>query len=217
MTEFGDSQSPLIRRLENGKYELHSFFKDFLREKLLALDGAETKQRFHAEFAERYEALGELREAIHHALQIQDWPKVIRLLTEENEHLLAESPLFVKTILESFPPEQFLADPRLVNLRGNALIQLGDMAGAYRGYREVLAQKARRARGRRRRGLPPNGGELGAAKRIWPGDQSTAQRAQFDRPGKRRLGWFSRQRSKNELADCRAARCQKRRRRARVA
>ena len=45
MTEFGDSQFPLIRRLENGKYELHSFFKDFLRENCLRIDGAETKQR----------------------------------------------------------------------------------------------------------------------------------------------------------------------------
>ncbi len=142
VTEFGYSQSPLIRRLENGNYELHGFFKDFLHEKLLTLDGAETKQRLHAEFAERYEALGELREAIYHALQIQDWPTVTRLLTAENEHLLAESPLFVKNSLESFPPEQFLADPRLVTLRGNALIQLGDLLGAYRAYREVLVQKA---------------------------------------------------------------------------
>ncbi len=141
VTEFGYSQSPLIRRLENGKYELHSFFKDFLREKLLALDGAETQQRLHAEYAERYEALGELREAIYHALQIQDWPTVTRLLTEENEHLLGESPLFVKSTLESFPPEQLLADSRLVTLRGNALIQLGDLSGAYRAYREVLVQK----------------------------------------------------------------------------
>ena len=142
VTEFGYSQSPLIRRLENGKYELHSFFKDFLREKLVALDGAETQQRLHAEFAERYEALGELREAIYHALQIQDWPTVIRLFGEEKEQLVAESPLFVKNTLESFPPEQLLADPRLVTLRGNALIQLGDFAGAYRAYREVLVQKS---------------------------------------------------------------------------
>jgi len=142
VTDFGYSQFPLIRRLENDKYELHSFFKDFLHEKLLKLDGAETKQRLHAEFAERYEALGERHEAIYHALQIEDWPTVIRLLTAKNEHLLAESPLFVKNTLESFPPEQFLADPRLVTLRGNALIQLGDLSGAYRAYREVLVQKA---------------------------------------------------------------------------
>jgi len=70
--------------------------KIFCTKKLLAVDGAEIKQRLHAQFAERYEALGELHEAIHHALQSQDWPTVIRLLTAGNEHLLTESPLFVK-------------------------------------------------------------------------------------------------------------------------
>ena len=142
ITEFGASQFPLIRRLENGKYELHSFFKDFLHEKLLAIDGLETKQRLHALFADRYEVIGELQEAIHHTLQMQNWPKLIRLLTEGSEQLLAQAPLFVKNVLESLPQEQFLADPRLVILRGSALIQLGDMAGAYRCYREAVAQKA---------------------------------------------------------------------------
>ncbi|HEY5542113.1 MAG TPA: SLC13 family permease [Candidatus Binatia bacterium] len=142
VTDFGYSQSPLIRLNENGKYELHSFFREFLHEKLLSLDGVEAKQRLHAEFAERYEAIGELREAIYHAVQIQDWPTVIRLMTAENEQLLEESPLFVKTTLDSFPPEHFLADHRLVNLRGSALIKLGDLVGAYRSYRDVLAQKA---------------------------------------------------------------------------
>ena len=141
VTEFGYSQFPLIRRIENDKYELHGFFRDFLHEKLLSLDGAAAKQRLHSEFAERYEAIGELREAIYHAVQSQDWPTVIRLITEKSEQLLEESPLFVKNSLDSFPAEQFLADHRLINLRGNALIQLGDLPGAYRAYREVLVQK----------------------------------------------------------------------------
>jgi anion transporter len=142
VVEFGDSQFPLIRRLEDGKYELHSFFRDFLREKLLTVDGAEAKQQLHARFAQRYEAMADLHDAIDHAGQAQDWPTVTRLLTAGNEHLLAESPLFIKNILAGFPPELFLADSRLVTLRGNALIQLGDLAGAYRSYHEVLAQKA---------------------------------------------------------------------------
>jgi anion transporter len=145
LTELGHSQFPLIRHLEDGKYELHSFFRDFLREKLLAVEGADARQRLHAQFAENYEAIGNWQEAIHHAVQIQDWPTVTRLLTADNDHLLTESPLFVKNILDSFPQEQFLADPRLVTLRGNALVQLGDMAGAYRAYHDVLAQKARGA------------------------------------------------------------------------
>jgi anion transporter len=142
VTEFGYSQSPLIRRTETGKYELHSFFREFLREKLISLDGLETMQRFHAEFAERYEAIGELREAIYHAVQIQDWPTISRLMVAQAEQLLEQSPLFVKNTLDSFPPQQVLADRRLVELRGNALIKLGDLAGAYRVYREVTLDKA---------------------------------------------------------------------------
>jgi anion transporter len=141
LTELADSQFPLIRRLENGAYELHSFFRDFLREKLLTVDGSEIIERLHGEFAARYEAVGDWQRAIHHALQIHDWPTVVRLLTVGNDHRLAESALFVKNTLETFPQEEFLADPRLLTLRANALIQLGDLAGAYRTYREVLAQK----------------------------------------------------------------------------
>jgi divalent anion:Na+ symporter, DASS family len=142
LTELADSQFPLIRRLENGAYELHSFFRDFLREKLLTTDGTAAIARLHAEFAARYEALGDWQKAIQHAVQIQDWPTAVRLFTADKDHRLAESALFVKDTLENFPQEEFLADPRLVTLRGNALIQLGDLAGAYRTYREVLAQKA---------------------------------------------------------------------------
>jgi anion transporter len=147
LIELGNSQFPLIRHLENGKYELHSFFRDFLREKLLAVEGADARQRLHAQFAENFEAIGNWQEAIHHTVQSQNWPTVTRLLTAEHDHLLNESPLFVKNVLESFPQEEFLADARLVTLRGNSLIQLGDLAGAYRVYHEVLAQKAHGALG----------------------------------------------------------------------
>jgi anion transporter len=142
LNDLADSEFPLIRRLEHGTYELHSFFRDFLREKLLAIEGQEAIARLHAEFAARYEAIGDWQRAIHHALQIQDWPTVVRLLTRDNDHRVAESALFVKNALESFPREEFLADSRLITLKANALIQLGDLPGAYRVYREVLAQKA---------------------------------------------------------------------------
>jgi anion transporter len=141
LTELANTQFPLIRRLENHRYELHSFFKDFLREKLIAVEGAEAIQQLHAQFAARYEAIGMWQEAIHHALQIQDWRAVIKLLAADDGPRLAESAQFIKETLDNFPPEQFLAEPRLVTLRGNALIQLGDHAGAYRSYRDVLAQK----------------------------------------------------------------------------
>jgi anion transporter len=142
LAELARSQFPLIRRLDNGAFELHSFFKDFLREKLLSVDGADARQQLHAQFAERFETLGDRREAIHHASQCQDWPWVTRLLIADADHLLRESPLWVKSILESFPAEELLKDSRLVHLRATALIQMGDAVGAYRFYRDVLAQKA---------------------------------------------------------------------------
>src|SRR6185312_5452600 len=74
-------------------------------------------RRLHARFAERYEALGDLREAIHHRVEAQDWSNAIRLLTAASEPLLNEAPLLIKTILDKFPPEQLFADLRLVNLR----------------------------------------------------------------------------------------------------
>jgi anion transporter len=142
LTELADSQFPLIRRLESNRYQLHAFFKDFLIEKLLATDGAEIIQRLHAQFAARYEAIGDWQEAIHHGLEIQAWPKVIELLTADDGDRLMQSAQWVKETLDHFPPEQFLAEPRLVTMRGNALIQLGDLAGAYRSYRDMLAQKS---------------------------------------------------------------------------
>jgi anion transporter len=142
LIELADSQFPLIRRLENNRYQLHAFFKDFLIEKLLATDGVEIIRRLHAQFAARYEAIGDWQEAIHHGVEIQAWPKVIELLTADDGDRLMQSAQWVKETLDHFPPEQFLAEPRLVTMRGNALIQLGDLAGAYRSYRDMLAQKS---------------------------------------------------------------------------
>jgi anion transporter len=133
--------------LEDGKYELHSFFRDFLREKLSATEGEDMTRRLHTVFAERYEALDDVRDAIHHRVEAQDWSNALRLLAASSEQLLAEAPLFARTILDKFPPEQLLTDLRLINLRANALIRLGDLAGAYRSYREVLTQKASGADG----------------------------------------------------------------------
>ncbi|HVO95107.1 MAG TPA: SLC13 family permease [Terriglobales bacterium] len=145
VSELGDNRFPLIRHLDNGKYEFHSFFQDFLREKLLTIDGAETKLRLHEEFAARYEASGDWQQAIHHHIESRDWSAAARLLAVHGEQMLADAHSFVKNALESLPQDQFLSDPRLVNLKAAALTQLGDLPGAYRAYYDVLAQKARGA------------------------------------------------------------------------
>jgi anion transporter len=147
VSDLGNSQFPLIRHLGHGKYELHSFFKDFLHEKLITVDGAEMKRQLHAEFAERFESLGDAQQALYHAAQAQDWLTVIRHLTIQGERLLTDAPVLVKNTLESLPHEQILANLRLVNLKSSALIQLGDVPGAYRTYHEVLTQKSSSAMG----------------------------------------------------------------------
>ncbi|HXV48457.1 MAG TPA: cyclic nucleotide-binding domain-containing protein, partial [Candidatus Binatia bacterium] len=141
VSDLGNSQFPLVRHLGDGKYELHSFFRDFLREKLTAADGAEAPQQLHRKFADRFEAIGNRLQALYHAVQCQDWSTVVRQLTTHGEQLLVDAPSLVKSTLESIPQEQLLANSRLVNLKSSALIQLGDMAGAYRIYQDVLAHK----------------------------------------------------------------------------
>ena len=59
VTDLNKSQSPLVRHLSNHRIEFHSFFKDFLHDKLIAIDGSETKQRLHGHFAKRYAAIGD--------------------------------------------------------------------------------------------------------------------------------------------------------------
>jgi anion transporter len=142
VSDLGNSQFPLVRHLGDGKYELHSFFRDFLREKLIAADGAEAQQQLHCKFAERFEAIGDWHQAVYHAAQCHDWSTVVRQLTAHGEQLLLDAPSLVKNTLESIPQEQLLTNSRLVNLKSNALIHLGDMAGAYRVYQDVLAQKS---------------------------------------------------------------------------
>lgn len=142
VTDLGNSQFPLIRDLGHGKYELHTFFRDFLREKLHRVDGAEAHQRLHALFAERFEAIGDWQQAMYHAVQCQDWPKVVRHLIDHEEQLITDAPIVAKHTLDSLPQDRLLANLRLVNLKSAGLIKLGDPAGAYKIYHEVLAQKA---------------------------------------------------------------------------
>ena len=42
MVDLEKSEFPLIRSLELNRYELHAVFRDFLREKLLKVEGKET-------------------------------------------------------------------------------------------------------------------------------------------------------------------------------
>jgi anion transporter len=142
VAELETSDIPLIRILESNRYELHAFFRDFLREKLLQVEGRETEQQLHAQIAAQYEALGDWPQAIHHSLEAQEWPKAAKLLIEHQEELVNGSSPFVKDAVEKIPPDYFFTQPHLAHLKAGAFAHLGDLGGAIRVYREVLSQRA---------------------------------------------------------------------------
>jgi anion transporter len=133
------SKLPLIRPV-NGGYELHGFFKDFLTEKLLAVEGREGKQRLHAQLATLYEALKGWDQAIHHRLEAKDWSGAVSLLTAHKEELLETTGPFLKNAIDRIPLDHFFSDPSLVHLKADALVHSGDMQGAIRAYKEALSQ-----------------------------------------------------------------------------
>jgi len=135
------SEFPLIRSLKENRYELHAFFRDFLREKLLKVEGSATEQQQHAQIAAQYEALGDWQQAIHHSLEAQEWPKATQLLIEHQEELLNGASPFLKNAVERIPPDHFFAEPHLAHIKARALAHLGDLGGAVRIYKEVLAQR----------------------------------------------------------------------------
>ncbi|HXG50356.1 MAG TPA: SLC13 family permease [candidate division Zixibacteria bacterium] len=133
---------PLIRPLDSTSYELHDFFRQFLKEKLVAVEGPQARRELHAGIAQRYEELGQWQEAIHHAVEIQDWERVIRLVTAQADMLLDSAPVFLKETLDRLPRDRFFATPQLVHAKAGAMAHLGDLPGAFRTYREVLSQLA---------------------------------------------------------------------------
>src|SRR5499426_134778 len=141
VADLEQSEFPLIRSLETNRYELHVFFRDFLREKLLQVEGREIEQQLHAQIAAQYEALGDWKQTIHHSLEAQKWPKAVRLLIEHQEELLNGSSPFVKNAVEKIPPDQFVAEPHLTHIKAQALAHLGDMGGAVKIYKEALSQR----------------------------------------------------------------------------
>jgi anion transporter len=141
VADLENSDFPLIRALESNRYELHTFFRDFLKEKLLQVEGRETEQQLHAQIATQYEALGEWQQAIHHSLEGQEWPRATQLLIKYQEELLNGSSPFVKNAVEAIPPDHFFAEPHLAHIKARALAHLGDLGGAIRVYKEVLSRR----------------------------------------------------------------------------
>jgi anion transporter len=141
LTDLEKNQFRLVRRLDRSRYELHGYFKDFLREKLLEVEGNAAQVELHRKIGAAYEALGDWRQAVYHLLEAGDSRKAADLLIAHQEPLLGNAAGFVKAAIDSVPREQLYSDTRLVHLQTTAMTQLGDGAGAVRLYKEILSQQ----------------------------------------------------------------------------
>ena len=134
------SQLPLIRRVDN-HFELHGYFRDFLTAKLLESEGAENVLRLHADFAARYEALGDWPAALDQRMAAMDWANGGRLLIAHKDELLESSGRFVKDCLERLPSDVLYGDVALVHMQADAFYRLGDGSAALRCLKEALARR----------------------------------------------------------------------------
>jgi anion transporter len=134
------SQLPLIRRVDN-HFELHGFFREFLTAKLLESEGAENKLRLHADFAARYEALGDWPAALDQRMAAKDWANAGRLLIAHKDELLESSVRFVKDCLGRLPSDALYGDVALVHIQADAFYRLGDGSAALRCLKEALARR----------------------------------------------------------------------------
>ena len=142
LADLEKSLFPLIRPLDGNKYELRDFFREFLREKLIEVEGKESERDLHSQVAAKYEALGDFEQAIHHWLEAQDWSRATKLLVAHQDQLVNGTALFVSNAVDRIPRDQFFADPYLVHIKVTALAHLGELGVAVRTYKEVLAQRA---------------------------------------------------------------------------
>lgn len=142
LADFDKQQSPLIRHLGAESYQLHDFFKDFLHDKMLEVEGKEGKPQLHRQIAARYETLGDWQQAVQQYMAIQEWSSVTRVLAAQNDERLNDSAPFVKDVLESIPPDHFFTDLQLIHLQAMIFTQLGDLPAAVRTYKSGLARRA---------------------------------------------------------------------------
>jgi anion transporter len=135
---------PLARLNESGRYEFHPFFRDYLREMCAAHDGAESVRQLHQELSMRFETLGRWPEAVHHAVEAQDWHRAAELLNRHKQSLLDVSAELVIAVIGRLPREYI--DIALVHLHAEALVHLGDVEKAVAHYAGKLLEAARNDR-----------------------------------------------------------------------
>jgi anion transporter len=145
LTALVKSNFPLIRSLGEDRYELHFYFRDFLKQKLIDTEGAEVEKSLHDAIASAYEGMGNWRLSVHHALEAQDWSRVVDLLLRHSEDRGPGDTSLINDVLERIPPEHLFSDLRLVHIKAETLMQLGDRGAAVRAYQEAIAREVKGA------------------------------------------------------------------------
>jgi anion transporter len=140
LADLEKSQLPLIRRVD-GHFELHGFFRQFLADKLIDVEGAAKKQQLHSRFAALYEAQRAWEQAVRQSGDAKDWSGIGRLLIAHKDELLENSAGFVKWAVGRMPPDELYADVALIQIQADALCRLGDRAGAVGCFKEALARR----------------------------------------------------------------------------
>src|SRR5712692_7661195 len=88
LAELEKSLPALVEFVDVNKYMLLDFLREFLRKKLLEVEGQETERQLHSQIAAQYETLGDFQQAINHWLEAQDWARATELLVNYQENLL---------------------------------------------------------------------------------------------------------------------------------
>jgi len=108
-------------RLNEGEYQYHHLFRDFLRERLQEIAGMEQRAAWNLETAQYLEAEGLLDEAADCLVDAAEWPQLARLSCEQAQLLLVQGRhATLERWLRALPAALFEQQPWLPYWLGNA-------------------------------------------------------------------------------------------------
>jgi len=134
-----DCRPPLCRRVDAG-YELHHFFRDFLRHKLLEHEGAEQASAINKKLAVFYESTACWVQAIDHYLDANEWDRASHLMLSCKNKLLHENSANLENALARLPPDCLLSNLSLVHLKADCEARSGNLTAALSTYRDALSR-----------------------------------------------------------------------------
>jgi anion transporter len=139
LNALGNCRPPLCRQVD-AVYELHHFFRDFLRQKLIEHEGAEHIAAIHKKLAAFYESSACCVEAIDHYLEANEWERAGRLMLNCKNELLHENSANLENALARLPPDYLLTNFSLVYLKADCEAESGNLTAALTTYRDALSR-----------------------------------------------------------------------------